>query len=112
MGLFGKKEQNQLEITVLQYRSEWSGTTHVLLDVREDDEWSDGHAPNAVWIPLGELQQRVGELDKGTPIAVICRSGRRSLAAAEFLQQMGFAKPVSIEGGMISWAGHGQPVTR
>lgn len=109
---FGKKEANPMEITVVQYKQTWDGTPHVLLDVREEDEWSDGHAPHAVWIPLGELQERVGDLDKTTPVAVICHSGRRSLMAAEFLKETGFANPVSITGGMVSWAGHGQPVVR
>ena len=46
-----------------------------LLDVREADEWEMGHAPEAVWIPLGELASRVSEIPADSEILVICRSG-------------------------------------
>ena len=49
----------------------------LLLDVREADEWDAGHAPEATWIPIGELQARVAELPRDGRIVAICRSGRR-----------------------------------
>ena len=101
-----------MEITVSQYMSGWKDAPHLLLDVREQDEWDDGHAAAATLIPLGELEARYGELDPALPVAVICRSGRRSLMAAAYLKERGFANPVSVAGGMIAWAEAGHPVVR
>ena len=53
-------------------------STVVLLDVREDDEWVAGHAPEAVHIALHDLPSRVGELDPGRRVVCVCRSGNRT----------------------------------
>jgi rhodanese-related sulfurtransferase len=101
---------DDLEISVDQYMRDWKETPHVLLDVRERDEWDAGHASSAVFIPLGDLEFRTLELDPAVPVAIICRSGRRSLMAAEYLKDLGFVHPVSVAGGMIAWANAGHPV--
>lgn len=101
-----------LEITVQDYVRDWEGTPHVLVDCREPEEWDDGHIRHAVLIPLGDFAERSGELPSGEPVAVICRSGRRSLMAAEYLKDLGFARPVSVAGGMIAWTESGHPVVR
>jgi rhodanese-related sulfurtransferase len=75
----------------------------LLLDVREADEWEAGHAPEAVWIPMGELSARVDELPRDTPIVAICRSGARSRTVAEALAGAGY-DVVNLDGGMRSWA--------
>jgi rhodanese-related sulfurtransferase len=74
-----------------------------LLDVREADEWDAGHAPEAVWIPMGDLPARVGELPGDRRIVVICRSGARSHAAAGALLGIGL-DAVNLDGGMRAWA--------
>jgi rhodanese-related sulfurtransferase len=74
-----------------------------LLDVREADEWDAGHAPEAAWIPMGDLQTRVDELPRDRRIVVICRSGARSHRVAEVLLGAGF-DAVNLDGGMRSWA--------
>jgi rhodanese-related sulfurtransferase/glyoxylase-like metal-dependent hydrolase (beta-lactamase superfamily II) len=78
-------------------------TGALLLDVREADEWDAGHAPEAIWIPLGEVQARVAELPVNGPIVAICRSGGRSRAVAEALTAAGY-DVVNVEGGMRAWA--------
>ena len=75
-----------------------------LLDVREPDEWAVGHAPQAVQIPLGDLAQRSGELPTDRPVVCICRSGARSLQAAELLAGCGFDVR-NLNGGMRAWSG-------
>ena len=80
-----------------------------LLDVREVDEWQAGHAPDARFIPLGELTQRVGELEPGTRIVAICRMGGRSERATRFLRAQGF-DAVNLTGGMRAWAATGLDV--
>ena len=74
-----------------------------LLDVREADEWDAGHAPEAVWIPMGELQARVDELPRDRRIVAICRTGARSHAVAAALLGAGF-DAVNLDGGMREWA--------
>ncbi len=56
-----------------------------LLDVREDDEWTAGHAPDAVHVRLGDLGARADELPRDREVYVICRSGTRSAYAAQAL---------------------------
>lgn len=78
----------------------------VLLDVRTPGEYAGelGHLEGAILIPVQELAARVGELDaiKGKEILVYCRSGRRSLTAADILQQNGHSA-INVEGGMVEW---------
>ena len=77
-----------------------SPADRVLLDVRTHDEVADGMLPNAVHIPLDELEVRGSELDKSKEIYLYCRSGMRSQTAMDILQYKGFEKIVcSIEGG-------------
>lgn len=80
-----------------------------LLDVREDDEWDAGHAPEAHHIPLGELADRTGELPDGVGIAVVCRSGHRSSRATAALVEAGYPA-VNVVGGMLEWAASGGEV--
>ena len=80
-----------------------------LLDVREDDEWSAGHAPGAVHLPMSELAARVDEVPAG-PLAVICRSGGRSARVTAFLAERGH-EAVNVSGGTMSWAAGGRPMT-
>ena len=74
-----------------------------LLDVREADEWDAGHAAEAVWIPMGELQARVEELPRDRRIVAICRSGARSHTVAAALLGAGF-DAVNLDGGMRAWS--------
>src|SRR5262249_51910632 len=74
-----------------------------LLDVREADEWDAGHAPQATWIPLGEVSARAGELPRSTRIVAVCRSGGRSRAVAAALLEAGY-DAVNVDGGMRAWA--------
>jgi rhodanese-related sulfurtransferase len=81
-----------------------------LLDVREDDEWTAGHAPGATHIPLGQLSARSAEVPQDTTIYVICRSGARSARAAFALSGAGWTA-VNVAGGMQDWAAAGRPMT-
>ena len=74
-----------------------------LLDVREADEWDAGHAPEAAWIPMGDLQTRVDELPRDRRIVAICRTGARSGVVTGALVGAGY-DAVNLEGGMRAWA--------
>lgn len=80
------------------------GQAPVLLDVREAEEWAAGHIPGAVWIPLGELPQRLAELPKDREIVCVCRSGHRSEMATLLLRAHGFDAR-NLTGGMLNWTG-------
>lgn len=77
----------------------------IILDVREEAEYAFGHVPNAKSIPLGELQERMGELDPDEAIYVICRTGRRSELAAHKLAENGFSRVYNVLPGMKEWNG-------
>jgi rhodanese-related sulfurtransferase len=80
-----------------------------LLDVREDDEWAAGHAPQATHIPLGQLGARTAEIPQDAQIYVICRSGGRSARATQALNGAGW-QAVNVAGGMQDWAASGRPM--
>ena len=90
-------------------------TDALLLDVREDDEWTAGHAEGALHIPMGQVVQRLDEVtervnasaEAGAPEAdsrvyVVCRVGGRSAQVTQYLLQQGL-DAVNVEGGMLSW---------
>lgn len=81
-----------------------------VLDVREQDEWDDFHAPKATLIPLGELEDRVNEVPKDGPVVVICNSGNRSKPGRDILLNAGFSAVTSVDGGMQAWRKAGYPV--
>ena len=81
----------------------------VLLDVREDDEWNAGHAPEAQHVPMSQLTGRLQEVPDADPLYVICRSGGRSARVVAFLAQQGL-QAVNVAGGMQSWAAAGRPM--
>ncbi|MGG4107164.1 sulfurtransferase TusA family protein [Paenibacillus lautus] len=82
-----------------------SGAPIVVLDVREAAEFAFEHIPNAVSMPLGELDKRMDELNKQDEIYVICRTGTRSDMAAQKLAANGFTGIVNVVPGMSGWGG-------
>ena len=87
-----------------------AGREHVvLLDVRNADEWTAGHAPGAQWVPLPKLESVRFQLPMNRRIVCICRVGQRSAKATAELIQMGF-DAVNMKGGMKAWEARGLPV--
>lgn len=74
----------------------------VLLDVREDVEWTAGHAPAAVHVPLGQLPARLDAVRDAERVVVVCRVGGRSAQAAQLLAANGTAA-VNVSDGMLGW---------
>lgn len=85
-------------------------TDDQVLDVREDFEVAEGMIPTAIHIPMGQLGNRVSELDKNRPIIVVCRSGHRSAAVADALVEAGYAAD-TMTGGMTAWQRAGLPTS-
>ncbi len=81
--------------------------SHVLVDVREDTEWEEGHAPQARHVALGSLAAT--DFPAGTPLIAVCRSGGRSSRAVAALTARGFVAH-NLSGGMQAWVEAGLPV--
>ncbi|HEX2610587.1 MAG TPA: MBL fold metallo-hydrolase [Gemmatimonadales bacterium] len=84
---------------------------HVVVDVRAEAEWNAGHIPGSVNIPLGELEQRLGELPRDE-LVVHCQSGGRAAIAASLLRARGFRGVQLFSGGFAEWCRAGQPSSR
>jgi len=97
------------ELPTIDADAAFAADDAVLLDVRERDEWTLGHAPTSVLLPMSELAQRVDELDVSRRIVCVCRSGNRSARVTAFLIQQGY-DAVNMAGGMYAWATAGHPV--
>jgi molybdopterin/thiamine biosynthesis adenylyltransferase/rhodanese-related sulfurtransferase len=84
----------------------------VLVDVREGEEWAQGHVPGAVFIPRGFLELRVEEKvpDKSAEVIVYCAGGTRSAFAAKTLQDLGYTNVASMAGGFGRWKEAGHPI--
>lgn len=81
-----------------------------LVDVRETDEYVDGHVPGAVHVALGTVPDSIDRFRGEGPLLLICRSGGRSLRACEFLEQHGI-EAINVAGGTLAWIASGRPVT-
>jgi len=86
-----------------------NGKSHVILDVRESDEWRQGHLTGAVPLPRGFLEIKVETAipDKNTPIIAYCAGGVRSLLAGKMLKEMGYQNVTSMAGGYNAWKNGG-----
>jgi glyoxylase-like metal-dependent hydrolase (beta-lactamase superfamily II)/rhodanese-related sulfurtransferase len=80
----------------------------VLLDVREPQEYAQGHVPGAVNVPQADVASRLEELPRDRPLVTICQHGARSLRAAQFLKQSGFSRVESVSGGTEGWRAAGK----
>jgi rhodanese-related sulfurtransferase len=82
-----------------------------VIDVREPFEYLTGHVPGAALVPLGHLPARLAGLPRDVPVYVICASGNRSLAAADYLARAGI-DAWSVAGGTGAWARAGHCIVR
>jgi rhodanese-related sulfurtransferase len=80
-----------------------------LIDVRADHEWQAGHLPGATHLPLDELPERAGEIDKDRPVLLYCRGGNRSTMAAAALADAGY-DAVKLNEGIVGWDEAGLPL--
>jgi len=86
----------------------------VLVDVREDKEYQEGHIANAMHIPLSKINDQAQKLDKykKRPIIAYCRTGSRSGSACNRLQKHGFESVYNLRGGLMAWQKDNLPLTR
>jgi molybdopterin/thiamine biosynthesis adenylyltransferase/rhodanese-related sulfurtransferase len=89
------------------------GTAPLFLDVREHDEWQEGHVPTALHVPRGNLESRIEALvpDKAAEIVVYCAGGSRSAFAVKSLAELGYTNLRNLAGGYADWKRNGFPTT-
>ncbi len=110
-GIGAEPDYSGLEISVEEFRKEREakGDDLVLIDVREPHEWEIAHIAGARLIPLGQLPDRLGELDGHAEIVTQCHKGSRSMKALEILRGAGFGKVRNLAGGIDAWAQRIEP---
>jgi molybdopterin/thiamine biosynthesis adenylyltransferase/rhodanese-related sulfurtransferase len=106
-------EQTKSEIDEIDAGAARALEGAVWIDVREADEWQEGHLPGAVHIPRGFLESRVEGVapDKSTPVVVYCASAARSAFAAKSLAGLGYENVHSLAGGFTDWKRNGLEIT-
>ncbi|AUD14805.1 MULTISPECIES: sulfurtransferase TusA family protein [unclassified Planococcus (in: firmicutes)] len=82
-----------------------NGDSLNILDVREQEEYDEAHIPGVKHIPLGEVENRMNELDQNEEIYIICHSGRRSGIAGDMMAKKGFKTLYNVVPGMRDWTG-------
>jgi adenylyltransferase/sulfurtransferase len=100
------------EVDATQARDRIESGEPVVVDVREQDEWDEGHIPGAVHVPRGHLESRIERLapDPVRPVLLYCSVGNRSAFAAKTLTELGYEDVVSLAGGFTDWKRNGFPV--
>jgi sulfur-carrier protein adenylyltransferase/sulfurtransferase len=86
-------------------------TDAVFVDVREQDEWDEGHIPGALYLGRGNLESRIETAvpDKSRQVVVYCAAGNRSVFATKTLEELGYENVVSLAGGYVDWKRNGFP---
>jgi rhodanese-related sulfurtransferase len=108
-----KKNVKETNVADVKRRSD-AGEKFLLVDVREDNEWANGHLPGAVHLGKGiierDIEQRVP--DTSAKVILYCGGGFRSALAAENLQKMGYTNVESMDGGWKGWVEAGLPTAK
>ena len=100
IGALFRKGQSQ--VTAEEAKRRAAEENAAILDVREPEEWRAAHIPGAIHIPLGEFEQRLGELPSDQPLVAACRSGSRSADATRLLRRRGH-DAANLAGGIKAW---------
>ena len=105
-----KSRVKEIDIEQLQQLAE----PYLLIDVREDREWQNGHLPNALHIGKGVIERDIetAVADKSTVLVWYCGGGFRSALAGDMLQLMGYSDVLSLAGGYTAWVNAGLPLVK
>ncbi len=83
-----------------------------IVDVRQPDEYAQGHVPGAMLIPLNTVMARIDQISADKDVILVCGVGERSAVAAEMAAAMGRTRLYNLEGGTTAWVKQGNPVER
>ena len=101
-----------IEMTPQEARPAVEAAYAQFIDVRTPDEFKSGHAYRARNIPLDTLKENLDQLERNEPVYLICQTGKRSMQAAQTLNQAGFPQTISIAGGTTAWQEAGLPMAK
>jgi len=101
------------EVDIKYVENKLNKDEFILIDVREDCEWSQGHIPNAVHMSRGIIERDIEKAipNKETPLVLYCGGGFRSILAAYNIQKMGYTNVISMDGGYRDWINAGLSTT-
>ena len=108
-----KKNVKETDVASVKKRMD-AGEKFLLVDVREDNEWANGHLPGAVHMGRGVIERDIETQvpDSGQKMILYCGGGFRSALVAENLQKMGYTDVESMDGGWKGWVGAGLPTAQ
>ena len=110
---FFQRKPDPSEVTPEQIKARQdAGERLYFLDVREANEYAEGHIAGSKLVPLGQLSSQLGSLPKDRAIVAVCYSGSRSSVAMSLLKRSGFGNVLNLRGGMAAWARSGMPIKR
>lgn len=103
----GKEHEEIKQISTKQLAEllEENTDSYYFIDVREVEEYKEGHIAGMENFPLSQLAATYSIIPKEKTVVIICRSGNRSMQAAEMLQQLGYEKIINVAGGILAWEG-------
>lgn len=112
--LFGSRIRGIKEVDCVAAMQLINHKNALVLDVREQNEYNAGHVLNSTLMPLGKLDERIGELEKRKeqPILMICNTGNRSCTACVVLGKHGFTQAYTLAGGIVAWQKAGLPLVK
>jgi rhodanese-related sulfurtransferase len=108
-----KKRVKETNVADVKRRMD-AGEKFVLVDVREDSEWAQGHLPGAIHLGKGIIERDIEKRvpDTGAKLILYCGGGFRSALTADNLQKMGYTNVESMDGGWRDWTGAGLPTQK
>src|SRR4051795_12553665 len=101
--------KTKAEISEVDARAAEALDGAIWVDVREPDEWQEGHLPGAIHVERGNLESRIESVapDKAQPVVLYCAAGNRSAFAAKTLEELGYTNAYSLIGGFTDWKRNG-----
>jgi len=98
-------EIERINTQELEQRLSQAPEDTIFIDVREPEEYASGHIEGMINMPLSSFSETYSQLPKDKEIVIICRSGNRSMQAAQLLREKGYTRIVNVDGGMLDWKG-------
>jgi rhodanese-related sulfurtransferase len=113
LALVNDSKSRVKQIDIQQYKN-MPANDHVLIDVREDNEWAAGHAAGAIHLSKGIIERDIETKvpDKSAAMVLYCGGGFRSALVADALHKMGYTGAISLDGGWRAWNEAGLPVQK
>jgi rhodanese-related sulfurtransferase len=104
-----RERSREESVAVKEARREIAGGDATAVDVRSEEEWSQGHVPGAIHLPDGDPEQATKPLEKGARLLVIAKDGKLAASAANDLSERGY-DAVAVDGGMDDWVSENYPI--